>query len=132
MPVAGPTERRTSRLEGGRDAFAFLAGLATRRERVSYADFAFALGLGSPRGLSWLLGPLLRWCAAEGLPPLPIIVVRRSDGLPSGGYDPATVEAETLRVFDREWATVRPPDASDLLPHARPPGVRRLRRAACP
>ena len=107
-------------------AFALLTRLAAGRERIAYSDFAFNLGLGSPRGLSWLLGPLLRWCDAEGLPPLPIIVVRRSDGRPSGGYDPAMIGDETARVFDYRWRDVRPPIAADLMPYAIARGRDRL------
>ena len=52
------------------------------------------------------------------MPPLPIIVVRRADGLPSGGYDPDEIARETARVFDFDWATIRAPVAADLLPFA--------------
>src|SRR3954451_11005152 len=94
--------------------FDFLTRLATRQQRVSYGDFAHHLGLGSPRGLGWLLTPLLRWCEARGLPPLPIIVVRRADGLPSGSYEPDTIKPETERVFTFEWTAVSPPSAAEL------------------
>lgn len=86
-----------------------------RRERITYADFAFELELGSPRNLGWLLTPLWGWCLAASLPPLPIIVVRRADGLPSGGYDPATIAAETARVFDHVWTSALPPSVADLV-----------------
>jgi hypothetical protein len=101
--------------------------MAGARQTITYADFAFTLGLGSPRRLGWLLTPLFEWCRENGHPPLPIIVVRRADGLPSGGYDSATVAAETERVFDHPWSEVAPPDAAGLarfaLPHL-PPGLR--------
>ena len=102
------------RLSVSPDAFRLLTDLAVRRHRIAYADFAFELSLGSPRRLGWLLTPLVQWCAAEGLPMLPIIVVRRADGLPSGGYDPATVAAETERVFGHSWSEVAPPTAAVL------------------
>ena len=107
-----------------------LATCAGRRERIAYADFAFELGLGSPRGLGWLLTPLLDWCRATDLPPLPIIVVRRADGLPSGGYGPDTIAAETQRVFDHDWRAVTPPEAADLSRFALPSVPPGLRRAA--
>lgn len=111
----------------GQAAFGLLATLASRRERISYADFAFALGLGSPRNLGWLLTPLLDWCRAGCLPLLPIIVVRRADGLPSGGYEPDAVGPETARVFDHDWRRVSPPTAADLMPFALPrPPTRRV------
>lgn len=112
--------------------FALLAGCAGRRERISYADFAFALGLGSPRQLGWLLTPLLDWCRAESLPPLAIIVVRRADGLPSGGYDPASIARETARVFDHDWSRVTAPGPADLARFAIPPMPARLRGAPHP
>lgn len=107
-----------------------LAGCAGRRERIAYADFAFELGLGSPRRLGWLLTPLLDWCRADGLPPLPIIVVRRADGLPSGGYDLDMVASETKSVFDHDWWVVTPPGAADLSRFAVPTVPPGLRRAA--
>jgi hypothetical protein len=120
-------------------AFALLAGLASRGERMTYADFAFALGLPSPRNLGWLLGPLLGWCRAGDLPPLPIVVVRRADGRPSGGYEPGEVAAETARVFAFDWSTVAPPTAAELAAFGRdgalrdaPGAPRPLRSAACP
>lgn len=95
-------------------AFEFLTALASRRERIAYSDFAFDLGLGSPRNLGWLLSPMLGWCRDRGLPWLPIIVVRRADGLPSGGYEPRLIEAETERVFDHDWSAVTAPTGDDL------------------
>ena len=81
--------------------------------------------IGSPRRLGWLLTPLLDWCRAHGHPPLPIIVVRRADGLPSGGYDPDGVAAETARVFDYPWADVVAPRPADLPRFALPSVPRR-------
>lgn len=101
-------------LSAGVPAFAVLVGCAGRRERITYGDFAERLGLGSPRALGWLLTPLLDWCRARDLPWLPILVVRRSDGLPSGGYREDEIEPETRCVFDFDWARVAPPDAEAL------------------
>ena len=67
-----------------------------------------------------MLSPLLAWCGELSLPPLPIIVVRRADGLPSGGYDPATIASETGRVFDLDWTVIAPPKAADLARFAIP------------
>jgi hypothetical protein len=108
------------RFSAAPDIFHYLTRCAARGERVAYSNFAFDLGLGSPRGLGWLLTPLLRWCEVRGLPPLPIIVVRRADGLPSGGFDRNTIAAETARVFAFDWPTVTPPSAVELAAFARP------------
>ena len=110
--------------------FALLTRCAGRRERITYADFAFELGLGSPRQLGWLLTPLLDWCRANAVPPLAIIVVRRADGLPSGGYDPETIVAETERVFRHDWARVPEPGPADLAAFALPRLPSRLQRAS--
>lgn len=59
---------------------------------------------------------MLGWCRDRGLPWLPVIVVRRADGLPSGGYEVASVASETERVFAFAWSDVRAPSAPDLLP----------------
>jgi hypothetical protein len=48
------------------------------------------------------------------LPPLPILVVRRADGLPSGGYEPGTIASETERVHATDWSRVAPPTADNL------------------
>ena len=111
-----------TRFASGPPAFEFLTRLAARGERVAYADFAFELGLGSPRNLGWLLTPLVEWCRECGLPLLPVIVVRRADGLPSGGYDPDLIGPETARVFGHDWRAVPGPGPADLFRLAvRPP-----------
>ncbi len=94
--------------------FADLAGRAARCERVTYGTFAGALGLGAPIGLSWILMPLLLWCEARGLPPLPILVVRSRDGRPSGPYDEARIPADTDRVFGHAWDREVPPTPDEL------------------
>lgn len=109
-----------SRFAAASDTFTLLVGHAALRQRITYADFADSLGLGSPRNLGWLLTPLLDWCRAGELPPLPIIVVRRADGLPSGGYDPELIARETERVFDCEWSALEPPGPMDLAAFALP------------
>lgn len=116
-----PREQTTGdRFTCASHVFERLTDRASRRSLITYADFAFEAGLGSPRNLGWLLTPLWEWCRASGLPPLPIIVVRRSDGLPSGGYDRETIAAETARVFDHRWNAVAPPSAADLAAFALP------------
>jgi hypothetical protein len=46
--------------------------------------------------------------------------VRRADGLPSGGYEPATIAPETERVFQTDWSRVAPPTADGLIDFALP------------
>lgn len=118
-PLAGGG-RAATRFASAPAAFALLADHAARRRSIAYADFADRLGLGSARQLGWLLNPLLEWCRERRLPPLPIIVVRREDRLPSGGYNLRTVAAETARVFDHPWAGEIPPTADDLSRFALP------------
>ena len=120
----------SGRLSVAPDVFHYLTQLAARKERVTYSSFAVDLGLGNPRGLGWLLNPFLRWCETRGLPPLPIIVVRRADGLPSGGYDPNTIVTETVRVFAFAWSTTPPPSAAELSILVLPRLPIRLRDAA--
>ena len=125
------SDRRQPRLVCAPAVFELLAGLASRRERIAYADFAWTLGLGSPRNLGWLLTPFLAWCREGDLPWLPIIVVRRADGLPSGGYPLDRIATETERVFGHPWSDVTPPAAANLAAHAVPRSPR-PRRATSP
>ena len=98
--------------------FADLTARAGNGSLVTYAEFARANDLGAPIGLSWVLMPLLRWCEARRLPPLPIIVVRRRDRRPSGPYAQELIAADTARVFGHRWALVPPPAPSELAAEA--------------
>lgn len=74
--------------------FAFLLKKALTRETATYEEIALKFGLpssgnGLGASLSPKLGHLLTWCKERGLPPISVLVVRKSGaqaGLPGRGF----------------------------------------------
>lgn len=74
--------------------FAFLMKKALTRETATYEEIALKFGLpstgnGLGASLSPKLGHILTWCQDHGLPPISVLVVRKSGaqmGLPGRGF----------------------------------------------
>ena len=81
---------------------------------ISYSSFAFPLGVAA-RGISSELMPVLNWCRCNSHPELPIIVVRKDTGRPSGPYEANKIESQTKLVFQYDWTAVDRPTEAELL-----------------
>lgn len=74
--------------------FAFLLKKALTHDTATYEEIALKFGLpssgnGLGASLSPKLGHILTWCQAHGLPPISVLVVRKSgaqEGLPGRGF----------------------------------------------
>ena len=104
----------TSRTERLLRCYDLLIGQAATGRTVSYSEFAFPLGVAA-RGISSELKPVLNWCRCNGHPELPIIVVRKDTGRPSGPYEAKTIESQTKLVFQHDWTAVDRPTEAELL-----------------
>lgn len=81
-------------------------GLAARnRQILTYEMLGRLIGVPA-RGLGHLLEPIQSYCLINSLPPLTILVVQESTGLPGSGFNAATAEEyarKQLEVFEFDW-----------------------------
>jgi len=89
---------------------------AAVRETVTYGEVADLMGIGSARGLGAFLDYIKRYCSANRLPPLHVLVVSKATGAPGKGLRVVDFEAERDRVFDFNWFAVVPPRPENLPP----------------
>ncbi len=88
-----------------------LVEAATSRRKLTYGEIARRVG-GIARGVGYMLHPMQRYCAQNGLPPLTSLVVRKSDGRPSTGFDRGGDPAVHQRsVWEFDWTKVTNPYA---------------------
>ena len=90
---------------------------ARRRQTIVYEGLAYeAQTAGAElRGGNNLLARVHDYCIMQGLPPLDVLVVRISDGLPAGGYQGNAAE-DLQAVFGWNWWLVQTPNPEDLVP----------------
>lgn len=83
-----------------------LLGLAARnRQILTYNMVAGLVGVPA-QGLGRLLDPVHEYCRQEGLPPLTILVVGDTTGVPGSGFFAVSAEEfakSQLDVFDHDW-----------------------------
>lgn len=88
---------------------------ASSKQTMTFGQLAQMLGLGGATPLNHMLGHITHLCLQEGLPPLTVLVVNKSTGLPSALMDlPGALAGPTLdddreRVFAHPWFSVYPP-----------------------
>ena len=108
----------------------YLASRAASRTKTTYQQVASAIGWRNPtgRGLGRNLGAILRYFAAQELPPLTTILVEKGKNHPSEEamnyirefYRIENIDQAQEAVFDFDWTTV--PELAlleDMLPHGR-------------
>lgn len=88
---------------------------ASLRMTLTYKRLGELIGTG-PMSLGDWLEPIQSYCLVKDLPPLTVLVVRDSNGLPGSGFvgaeRSAVPEAQT-RVFRHDW-TAQPPKPEEL------------------
>jgi hypothetical protein len=90
----------------------FLAKAASQAQTVTYAEFAARFGLAN-QGCGKVLTEMGERLRAEKLPLLPVLVVNKKTGLPSGdaefykrlGLDQDGVREEQQKCFAHDWTT---------------------------
>jgi alkylated DNA nucleotide flippase Atl1 len=93
-----------------------LVHVAANHATITYGDLAKLMGIGSARGMGRYLDPIMRYCDANGLPPLHVLAVSKTTGVPGKGLRIANFETERDRVFDFNWFELAPPRPEDLSP----------------
>ena len=66
--------------------------------------------------LAGILGHVAFYCKDNNIPPLTILVVGKSPGIPGHGFplDPAKIDEEREKVYQYHWYNVYPPSEVDL------------------
>lgn len=89
---------------------------ASLRMTLTYKRLGELIGAG-PMSLGGWLEPIQSYCLVQGLPPLTVLVVRDSDGMPGPGFvaaEPAAVPAAQTTVFRYDWTSAPPPKTEEL------------------
>lgn len=95
--------------------FSILISAAYNRQTVTYGMVAELIEYGGAGVLDRQLGLILHWCAENELPPLTVLVVNATTGLPGEGFgDAETLHSDREKVFNHPWFTLVPPTISDL------------------
>jgi len=82
-----------------------LAWAARNRQSLTYASLSKLIGVPAT-GLGKLLEPIQSFCILKRLPPLTILVVQVSTGLPGSGFTAASVSEYAkahMKVFRFDW-----------------------------
>jgi len=91
-----------------------LALAARSRQILTYDLVAQATGVAR-QGIGQLLEPIQSYCIINRLPPLTVLVVSKTTGLPSVGFSAATDFGQAqLRVFEFDWLEHGCPGAKKL------------------
>jgi len=93
--------------------WSLLVRAAASRKTYTYGELSEAIGM--PRGavaMRHYLGPIMRYCRDQQMPPLTVLVVNRT-GLPGDGLTTvADVDKAREAVFAYNWLQAKPPPGS--------------------
>src|SRR5687767_6037276 len=82
---------------------------ASLRATLTYGRLGELIG-APPVALGDWLEPIQSYCLLNHLPPLTILVVSDTDGLPGGGFTAATnIPEGQARVFRHDWRRIHVP-----------------------
>ena len=93
---------------------------AHHRQTLTYGQLAARIGLGGAGVLAQFLAVVMKYCDANGLPPLTCLVVNQETGLPGSGL--TTLEdlpRDREAVHRHAWFAMAPIQTADLEAFAR-------------
>jgi hypothetical protein len=105
-----------TRSERACQIWAVLAWAAHHRQTLTYGALSRLVGVPAA-GLGQLLEPIQSYCLISGLPPLTILVVQQSSGLPGSGFTGASASElarAQIAVFAHDWMALGNPGADTL------------------
>ena len=94
-----------TRSERACQIWGILAWAARNRQSLTYANLSKLIGV-PPAGLGKLLEPIQSYCILNKLPPLTILVVQVSTGMPGSGFTAASASEYAkahMKVFRFDW-----------------------------
>ncbi|MDO8925942.1 MAG: hypothetical protein Q7U94_03410 [Sideroxyarcus sp.] len=108
-----------TRSERAMQVWQILVGAAHHRQTLTYGQVAEHLEFEGAGVLAQILGCIMLFCKAKGLPPLTCLVVNQTTGLPGDGL--TTVEnlpTEREDVYNQNWFALYPAQISDFEQYA--------------
>ncbi|MBK8136286.1 MAG: hypothetical protein IPK52_10645 [Chloroflexi bacterium] len=105
--------RSKSRPEWAVVAWEELVHQAKSGRKLTYTDLGSLLGYNSPLGIGPILDFIFHYCKLRRLPPLTVIVVNKSTGVPGDGmgeYSPGDFDA----VFRYDWQSHPVPSPAEF------------------
>ena len=98
----------------GLQIWQILIGKAHNRQILTYGGLAKLMGIRGAGVLSAMLGHVMYVCIQEGLPPLTILVVNQTTGVPGAGLLDGDFHALREQVLNYEWFKIYPPTEAEL------------------
>lgn len=88
---------------------------ARERKSYTYGQIAQILGMGGAGVMGQFLGPIMWLCEDREYPPLTVLVVNQSKGLPGEGLTTLeNVNTDREQVFQFDWFAIEPPQIEDF------------------
>jgi hypothetical protein len=108
-----------TKVERATQIWAVLVAAAHNRQVLTYELLADIIGMGPPgKGAGTLahpLGVIMRYCEANHLPPLTVLVVNKITGQPGKGLKTIKeLHTDREHVFRRKWYETLPPQTAEL------------------
>ena len=92
-----------------------LIAAAHNRQTITYELLGELIGV-PPHGLAPRLDHIMRYCQANGLPPLTVLVVGKDSGSPSEGLTTTNnADRDRERVFRHQWYSMEPMSTDALV-----------------
>ena len=111
-----------TRVERALQIWQILISAAHNRQVLTYEIVADLIGIGKKGaiGIRSYLGVLMRYCKANGLPPITALVVQKGVGRPGSGLETLSKypDKDRERVFAQAWFERLPLRTEDLEPFA--------------
>lgn len=104
-----------TRSERAMQVWQILVSAAHNRQTLTYGQVAEHLEFEGAGVLAQILGCIMGYCEAKGLPPLTCLVVNQKTGLPGAGL--TTVEnlpTDREAVYKHNWFALYPVQISDF------------------
>ena len=103
-----------TREQRAQQLWSILALAAKNRQMLTYDIVARLTGVVRP-SIGDFLRPIQQYCTENELPPLTVLVVSETTGLPGKGFIAAAdIPAALIAVFSRDWLSVAAPSEAQL------------------
>ena len=92
-----------------------LIAKAENRQTMTYGALADAIRVGGAQVIGMFLGPIMRYCQENELPPLTVLVVNSQTGEPGPGLTSINqLNVERESVFKYDWYGLIPPTPGEF------------------
>jgi len=95
-------------------AWAILIGKAHNRQTLTLTALAQLMHVADPSSVVYILGHIMLLCRENKLPPLTLLVVNDTTGMPVVGRSSVDYHVEREAVYNHDWYAHWPPSSEDL------------------